>query len=175
MGTLYMAQNCVATTAGPGDTAVGQISSASLFTQVQLQTSIPFVMRVVEWGVSFGASALLPPFVCDLIDSFAVAATVTSYAVADVSVVNPDGPAQAGTTTGVPFVLSTTASGFLSGSEATPTSIRTFDSQMIEPIGGYYKQFPLGREPLITPGHNLRLRVRGDGATKCVAYVVVEV
>jgi hypothetical protein len=174
MGTLYMMQNYPAGTAGPSP---GQTTSATLFTQLQVQTgaSATYVMRVVEWGVSFNASAVGVPFQCDLVDTISINASVTGFAAADVSVLNPDTPAQSGTTSGAPFILSGTASGYLSTGEGTITSIRSFDCQMVEPIGGYYKQFPLGREPLITPGHFLRVRVHGDGTTKCIAYVIVEV
>jgi hypothetical protein len=173
MGTLYMMQNYPAGTAGPSP---GQTTSATLFTQLQVQPSTSGMpIRVVEWGVSFNASAVGVPFQCDLVDTISIAATVTAFAAADVSVVNPDTPNQSGTTAGIPFILSTTASGYLSSAEGTITSIRSFDCQFVEPIGGYYKQFPLGHEPLITLGHILRVRVHGDGTTKCIAYVIVEV
>jgi hypothetical protein len=174
MGTLYQLtnENQAGQIAGP---STGVTTSATLFTLLQVQATAGAVMRVVEWGVSFNASALAAGFSCDLMDSGTVAATVTAFAAVDVTVLNPDTPAQSGTTTGVPFILSTTASGYTSTAEGTITAPREFDVQIIEPIGGYYKQFPLGREPLITPGHNLRVRVHGDGTTRCTAYVIVEV
>ena len=172
MGTLYMLtnENQAAQIAGP---STGVVTSASLFTLLQVQGAAQVVMRVVEWGVSFNGGALVAGFPCDLMDSGAVGATVTAFAAADVQPYNPDTPAQSGTTQ--PFVLGTTTSGFTSTAEGTITAPRIFDPQTVEPVGGYFKQFPLGREPLITPGHNLRVRVHGDGATRCVAYVVVEV
>lgn len=172
MGTLYLVQNVAVPTGNPN---LGQLTSASLYTQLQVQaTSGNPPIRVVEWGVSFNGSALAAGFPCDLVDTFAIAATVTSFGTNDVMVFNPDTPAQSGTS-GPPLSCSTTASGFLSSAEGTITSIRVFDSQVVEPIGGYYKQFPLGREPLLTTNHNLRVRVRGDGTTRCVAYVIFEV
>ncbi len=175
MGTLYLLtnENQAAQIAGP---STGVVTSATLFTLLQVQASSGFVMRVVEWGVSFNGAALAAGFPCDLMDSGTVGATVTAFAAVDINFpYNPDTPAQSGTTSGVPFILSTTTSGFTSSAEGTITAPRIFDPQTVEPIGGYFKQFPLGREPLITPGHNLRVRVKGDGTTKCVAYVVVEV
>jgi hypothetical protein len=175
MGTIYKLENTAAPTGGPNQ---GAATSLTLFTMLQVQASAAgagYPMRVVEWGVSFNDSALAVPFACDLVDSGTVAATVTAFAAADVTVVTPDTPAQSGTTSGSPFVLSTTASGFTSTAEGTITTVRSFDSQQVQPVGGYFKQFPPERTPLVTPGHNLRVRVHGDGTTKVVAYVVVEV
>ena len=174
MGTLYQVVNEAQATQIAGPPA-GVTTSATLFTLLQLQSTAGQPIRVKEWGVSFNGSALAAGFGCDLMDSGTVAATVTAFAAVDITVYNPDTPAQSGTTAGVPFILSTTASGFTSSAEGTITAPRIFDTQFVEPIGGYWKQFPLGAEPLITPGHNLRLRVKGDGTTKCCAYLVVEV
>jgi hypothetical protein len=172
MGTLYQLSNTAATTGGPNQ---GVTTSATLFTLLQVKATSGMPMRVVEWGISFNGSALAAGFACDLIDSGTINATVTAFAAADVTVYNPDIPAQSGTTSGVPFILSTSASGFTSSAEGTITAVRSFDEQLIEPIGTYYKQFPLGREPLVTPGDFLRIRCHGDGTTKAVCYVVVEV
>jgi hypothetical protein len=178
MGTLYKIENTAAATGGP---QAGVTTSTSLFTLLQVQTASTLpaggsTMRVVEWGLSFNASALAAPFACDLLSTSAAQTGLTAFAAADIAIVNPTTPAQSGTTSGAPFILSTSATGFTaSGSEVTATAANVYDSQFVEPIGGYYKQFPLGREPTIAPGTYLRVRVHGDGSTKCICYVVVEV
>jgi hypothetical protein len=47
-----------------------------------------------------------------------------------------------------------------------------FDAQQIDPVTGYYKQFPLGREPFCAPGNVTRLRVKGDGTQTCMCYII---
>jgi hypothetical protein len=112
-----------------------------------------------------------------LAETGSVAASVTAYAVADVMLYgDPNAPVQSGTaTTSVPLNIAANLSGYTSTSENSITAMRIFDPQTVEPIGGYWKQFPLGREPLIKPGNVCRIMVKGDNTTKCVCYLVFEV
>jgi hypothetical protein len=122
------------------------------------------------------ASALAAPFACDLVETGTVAATVTAFNAADVMPYDdPSAPANTSGTSGVPLNLGTALSGFTSTAEGTITAQRVFDSGLIEPIGGYFKQFPLGERPGVKPGSVLRVRVHGDGTTKAVVQVVFQV
>lgn len=152
-------------------------TSATLFTLLQIVPSANTPAKIIEWGVSFNGSALAAGFQCELVETGTVAATVTAYATADVMAYgDPNAPAQSGTTsTSVPLNIGTAYSGYTSSAEGSTTACRSFDSQQVEPIGGYWKQFPLGREPAIKPGNVCRIRVHGDGTTKCVCYIVFEV
>jgi hypothetical protein len=174
MAKLYLVQNGAMTTTAP-ITAV--TTSATLFTMLQLVPAANSPLKIVEWGISFNAGALAVPFQCELVETGTVAATVTAFAAADVMPYDdPNAPANtAASTTSVPLEMSTSLSGYTSSAEGSSTTNRVFDPQMVEPIGSYYKQFPLGREPSIKPGNVLRVRVHGDGTTKCTCYVIFEV
>lgn len=175
MAKLYSVSNCplaVVTTAP----FVGVTTSASLYTLLQIVPATNSPLKIVEWGISFNGSAAATPFACELIETGTVAATVTAFAATDVVVYDdPNAPANTAGASGIPFNLSTTTSGYTSSSEGSTTATRSFDPQFIAPTGQYVKQFPLGREPAIKPGNVLRVRCKGDGATKAVCYIVAEV
>lgn len=174
MATAYLVQNGAMTTTAP---FTGVTTSATLYTQLQVVPSANTPLTIIEWGVSFNGSSAAAPFACELVETGAIAATVTAYAVADVMPYDGAGaPAQSGTsTTSVPLNISTTLSGYTSSGEGSIVATRTFDPQLIAPTGQYVKQFPLGREPKIKPGNVCRIRVKGDGTIKCFAYLVFEV
>ena len=171
MANLYRVQNGSMTTTAP---LAPVTTSATLYTLLQVVGAVP--MKIVEWGVSFNGSALATAFGCDLVDTGTIPATVTAYTAGDVMVYSDaNAPANSAGTTGTPLNLGTSLSGFTSSAEGTATSNHVFDSQQIEPIGGFWKQFPLGREPEAGVGNVVRIRVKGDGATKAYAYLVFEV
>jgi hypothetical protein len=162
------------TTGGP---PAGVTTSATLFTLLQVVSAAGFPMKVVEWGVSFNGAALAAGFPCALMDTGTVAATVTAFAAADAyPFFDPNAPANttAGSTS-YPFNMTTALSGFTSSAEGSITATRLLDNALVEPIGLYCKQFPLGREPGMVPGNVLRVMVLGDGTTKCSCWVTVEV
>jgi len=173
VATLYSVINNVAPTTA---VSVPVVTSSTLFTQLQIVPSANTPIKIVEWGVSFNGSALAAGFHCELVQTGTVAATVTAYATTDVMPYSdPNAPAQTSGTSGVPLNLGTALSGYTSSAEGSITSCFIHDSQLIEPIGGYWKQFPLGREPLIKPGNVCRIRVKGDGTTTAVCYLVFEI
>jgi hypothetical protein len=174
MATTYVIYNGPMPTTAP---ITPVTTSATLFTLMQIVPSANTPLKVVEWGVSFNGAALAAGFQCELVETGAIAATVTSYAVADLMPYgDPNAPANttAGTSS-VPLNMSTALSGYTSSAEGSITVCRSLDSQIVEPIGGYWKQFPLGREPGILPGHVCRIRIHGDGTTKAVCYMVIEI
>lgn len=174
MAKRYVVQNANAATAtapNPGVT-----TSATLYTLLQLKPATNSPLEIVEWSVQMNASALAAPFPCDLVETGTVNATVTAFNAADVMPYDdPNAPANTAGTSGVPLNLGTAASGFTSSAEGTIVAQRVFDSGLVEPIGGYFKQFPLGERPAILPGNFLRVRVKGDGTTKAVVQVVFQV
>ena len=126
----------------------GVTSATTNFTMLQLQvpTTQP-PLKVIEWGISFNASALTAPFPCDLVETGTVNATVTAFSLETLVLYgDPNAPA---VTTSIPVTMSTSASGFTSSAEGTltGTTIKTYDAQLLEPIGGYVKQFPFGKSP----------------------------
>ncbi len=162
------------TTGGP---PAGVVTSATLFTLLQVVSAAGFPMKIVDWGVSFNGAAVVASFPCALMDTYSIAATVTAFAAADAApFFDPNAPANtAAGATSYPFEMSTALSGFTSTAEGTITTTRVLDNAMVEPIGGYFKQFPLGREPGVVAQNVLRVMVLGDGVTKCTCYVTIEV
>jgi hypothetical protein len=130
--------------------------------QVQAASTVPFV--VFEWGISFdGAPSAIE---CELIDTFAIAATVTAHVAAGVQPLGPDQTASS-------VALGTTATGYTCPTtEGTTTSARYGDLQILS--GPYVKQFPLGREFYVPASHNLRIRVTAAAAVNAYCYVCIE-
>src|SRR4030081_3695889 len=78
---LFIAYNGAApTTTGAAKVATG----ATIKTMMQLKQATNSPMEIVEWGISFDASAAATPGICELIETGSVFATVTTYAAADV-------------------------------------------------------------------------------------------
>lgn len=173
---LYRVQNSAMPTTAP---ATPVTTSATLYTSLQIvgpSSGAQSPIKIVEWGVSFNGSVLAAGFECELVDTGTVAATVTAYAAADVMSYDADAIAtpQSGTTSGYPLILSTSASGYTSSAEGSTTTCYVKDSAMVEPIGGYFKQFPEGREPWLKPGDVMRIRIKGDGTTTHYSYLVFQ-
>ena len=155
---------------------VGVTTSATLFTLLQIVPATNSPLEVVEWGISFNGAALAAGFTCDLVETGTVAATVTACIVGDVMPYDdPNAPANTSGTSGIPLNLGTALTGYTSSAEGSIVAQRVFDPQFVEPIGGYLKQFPLGERPAIKPGNVLRVRCHGDGSTKAIVYVVLQV
>ncbi len=128
--------------------------------------------RVIEWGCFFNASAAAVPIPVELFESD-VAATVTAHVEVDVVHLGPGTPGQIAATY---FTLSTTGCGFTASGEGTPTTAsRVLDSALIPPTGGLVKQFPLGREPALTAGDFLRVRVHAAATVDCLCYFDIEI
>lgn len=171
MSNTYIAFNGpMNTTAAPVKVTTG----TSAKTMLQMVPAVP--LRVVEWGCSFDASSPATPGYVELIDTFAVAATVTAYAVADVQpFFDPNAPANTAGASGTPLNLSTSTSGYTSTAEGSTTTTRMGDLQLISPTNQYLKQFPLGREWTIPAAHTLRIRATFGTAVNMLCYVVFEV
>lgn len=132
--------------------------------QVQAASTVPFV--VFEWGVSFDAT-VAAGVVCELIDTYLIAATVTAHVAAGVQAYGPDQTASS-------VVLGTTATGYTTPTtEGTITQTRYGDLQLVTG-SQYVKQFPLGREFYVPASHNLRVRLTTATAVNAYCYVLIE-
>ncbi len=169
--SLYRVQNSAMPTTAP---ATPVATSATLFTSLQIQPSANSPLWIVEWGVSFNGAALEAGFACELVDTGLVGATVTAYAAADVMGYDAAGQGNVNSAgaTGVPLNLGTAHSGFTSSAEGATTACFVHDSALVEPIGGYFKQFPLGAQPYVPAGNFLRIRIKGDGTLTHYSYIV---
>lgn len=170
MATQYVVMNGAMTTTAP---LVPVTTSATLYTMLQIVPSANTPVDIVKWWVSFNGSALATPFVCDLVETGTVNATVTAYAAADVMLFNDaTGPAP---TTSIPLTCSTSTSGYTSSAEGSSTANRVFDVQQVDPVTGYAYEFSLGARPRIKAGNVCRIRVKGDGTIKVACGLIFEV
>ena len=134
-------------------------------------------IKPIEWGVSFDGSAAATPGVVELIDTYAVAATVTAYAVADVQPYSgvSDVPANTTGSSGTPLNLGTALSGYTATAEGTTTATRLGGLGLIAPTNQYEKQMPLSREFFVPAGHTLRIRMTFGATVNALCYVIFEV
>jgi len=146
-------------------------TGTSLKTMLQVKMTSPHVGKVVEWGFSGDASAAATPGSVSLIETGTVFATVTASVAGDIV---KWGDVNAPTSTTY-FDVGTSATGYTSTAEGTVTASRLFETQQMPPTGFYSKQFPLGREPMITTANALRIRVHFGTSVNITCYVIIEV
>ena len=149
-------------TAAPAKVTTGTVIKSLM----QLSTPATAGLEVVEWGISFDGSAAATPGVCELVDTVAVAATVTTYAAADIMKVSQAGGRASYLTLGI------NNSGITASAEGTITAARQFDTQLLPPTAPYIKQFPLERGPTMLISEFLRVRVTFGTAINALCYVV---
>ena len=163
MANSYIAWN------GPMPTSAAQLpvtTGAAIKTLLQIATPSTRGIQLVEWGISFDGSAAATPIKCELLETGAVAATVTAHVAAGVQPFNDSGaPASLVT-------LGTTATGYTSSGEGTITAVRMFDAQLVAPTNQYLKQFPLDSGPDVGVSKFLRVRVTAAVAVNALCYVV---
>lgn len=128
-----------------------------------LQIAIPSTtsITIIEWGISFDGSAAATPIEAELLQTD-VAATVTSLTPTIYGV----------DTTPSLCVGGTAATGYTASAEGTITATRVFDAQLISPTNQYWKQYPLGREPVVPLSKFLRVRVTTAAAVNAYCYIV---
>jgi hypothetical protein len=158
------------TTAAAAKVATG----TSIKTMQQVLPLVP--MRIVEWGASFDASAAATPGQVELIDTGAIAATVTANVGADIT--QYDGEALLFNANTTFFTLSTSGTGFTSSAEGSITAVRNLAGpQQIAATNQFIEQFPLGYRPLL-PGTSSnkigRIRVTFGTTTNAYTYMICE-
>lgn len=165
MATLYWACNSAMPTTAA---AVKVTTGTAIKTLLQIQPSTTRPIKLVEWGISFDGSAAATPIEVELIDTYAIAATVTAHVAAGVQPYDdPNAPASTVT-------LGTAATGYTATAEGTITQTRYMDLQLVAPTNQYVKQWPLGREGQVPISHNLRVRVTAGAAVSAYCYVIWE-
>ena len=147
-------------------------TGTAIKTLLQVKSGYAAILpKVVEWGISFDGFAAAQPIIVELLTTGTVAATVTAHVAAGIQNLNPKGVTP---TTGNPFTLSTTGTGYTASAEGTVTATRLLDVQHIAPTNQYVKQWPLGREIAFDPANYLRIRVKAAAAVTAICYVVIE-
>ncbi len=164
---LYMTGNY--TTASSGVTAAPAkvATGTSIKTLLQLSTSSTMSLEVIEWGISFDGSAAATPGACELVDTTAISATVTTSAAADLNKISTAATGMASQLT-----LGTSNTGFTATIEGSVTAVRQFDFQLLPPTAPYIKQFPLERGPTMLLSEFLRVRVTFGTSINALTYIV---
>jgi hypothetical protein len=149
-------------------------TGTSTKTMLQLVPALP--IKVVEWGVSFDGSSAATPGQCELIETGAIAGTVTALAAADIyPYFDPNAPANTAGSTGTPLNLGTALSGYTATVEGSIVATRIGDYQLVAPTNQWSKQWPLGREFGVAPGKVLRIRMTFGTSINALCYIIFEV
>lgn len=168
---LYLLKNApMQTTAAPASVATG----TAIKTLLQVKPGATMLARIIEWGISFDASAAATPGKVELIETD-VAATVTAFVANDIDKYDADA-LNAGDPTTALFSVGTTSSGYTATAEGTTTALRNLAGpQLIAPTSQFIQQFPLGREPVIQPAKFARIRVTFGTTVNAFCYMIVQV
>jgi hypothetical protein len=150
-------------------------TGATIKTMLQVLPLVP--MKIVEWGCSFDASAAATPGQVELIETAAIAATVTASVAADLTQYDADAIQFNANATF--FTLSTTGTGYTASSEGSVAAVRNLAApQLIAPTNQFIEQFPLGYRPTV-PGTAsnkiMRIRMTFGTTVNTFCYVIVEV
>ncbi len=141
-------------------------TTAAINTLLQVATPSTTGITVIEWGISFDASAAAVPILVELLQTDVAATAGTSLTP---TIYGVDSTASL-------CVGGTGATMFNDGAitEGTITATRVFDAQLIAPTNQYVKQFPLGREPYVPVSKFLRVRVTAPVTVNAITYIVWE-
>jgi len=158
----YIAQN------GPMVTIAsfaGVTTGTAIKTLLQIATPSTQDIKIIRWGISFDGSAAATPIKCELVETGAIAATVTAHVAAGVQPYNNAGaPASL-------MTLGTGATGYTATVEGTITATRTLDAQYVAPTNQYVYEWPLGNEPHIAISKFLRVRVTAAAAVNATCFI----
>jgi hypothetical protein len=164
---LYKVHN--GASAGAAAPVKAAVNASGIKTMLQLLHATQG-MQIVEWGISFDATAVVTPFEVELCETVAIAGTVTAFVANDVTVF--DGPVDAGVASAGGITLSTTGSGYTCTSEGSVVApVRDGDLQLISPMNQNLLQFPLSQEFYIPATHVCRIRVTAASAANCYCYI----
>lgn len=146
-------------------------TGTTIKTMLQIATPATRQLQILEWGFSIDtAPATTGVGVVELIQTD-VAATVTAHGAAGVQPLDPGAPASL-------MTLGTSATGFTSSGEGTPTATRLFDvtevagvSNGAAPINYTYQFMPDAR-PIVAISKFLRVRVTFSAAVNMLCWVI---
>lgn len=147
------------TTAAPAAVTTG----VAIKTMLQIKPLIP--LYIAEWGYSYDG---VPTDIKVELIEVDVAATVTAFVDADITKLDEvlDGVASS-----LFMTLGTSATGFTSTVEGTPTVVRNLDGPQVTSLKTYQKQFPLGERPKLQVASFTRIRVTAASAVGMLCYV----
>jgi hypothetical protein len=170
MGLYLIGSGPQQTTASFATLATG----TGIITLLQVKPSATNPITIIEWGVSFDASAAATPGKIELIETD-VAATVTASAAADITKLDGDALNGGDPTTNL-IPVGTTATGYNASAEGTITAVRNLAGpQLVAPTNQFIEQFPLGAQPMIQVSKFGRIRVKFGAGVNAYAYMVIRV
>lgn len=132
-------------------------------TLLQVKAPAAAPITVWKWGLDFDGSGTAP-IRCELIETGAVAATVTAHAAAGVQ---PYGLSSVASQ----VQLGTAATGYTATAEGAITTSRIGSLNSVLPGNGDRNEWSLGREFVVPPGNILRIRVLAPAAVNALCYV----
>lgn len=159
MAKTYRAYNFASPVAA---TPVLVTTGTAIKTMLQIATPATEDIEIIEWGVMVDSAT-----VCrvELVDTGAVAATVTAHVAAGIVPMNaPLGAASV-------MTLGTGATGYTASAEGTVTATRLLDFTILTNAGKEWHQYPLGRGITVAVSKFLRIRVTSLAATNMACYV----
>lgn len=160
----------------PAPTVASQVAvttGTAIKTLLQVKPGTTQIARIVEWGISFDASAAATPGIVELCVTD-VAATVTAHVAGGIHKYDSAALAGGDPSTAL-FAIGTTSTGYTATGEGTVGAVRQADVQHIAPTSQYVLQFPLGREFIVNPSEFLRIRVKFAAAINAICYCLIEV
>jgi hypothetical protein len=170
MPLLLIANGPMPTTSGFAKVATG----TSAKTMLQVKPSATLIAKIVEWGCSFDGFAAALPGIVELIETD-VAATVTACVAADITKVDGDALMCGDVTTNL-VQVGTTSTGYTSSNEGSIAAVRNLDGpQLIAPTNQFFKQFPLGNEPVIQVGKFARIRMTFGTSVNAFCYMLLKI
>ncbi len=157
----YIGNHVKNTTAAPTAVTTG----TAIKTMLQVKPLVP--LKIVEWGFFFsGAPADIKVELVEV----DVAATVTALVDADITRLDwiLDGVASS-----LFMTLGTSATGFTSTVEGTPTVARNLAAPQVTSLKAFVQPFALGEEPTIQTAQFARIRVTAAAAVDMLCYIKV--
>lgn len=164
--TLYIAYNC----ALDATTGVGAGTSYASGAKCAIQLAPPSGtdIRIVEWGFSGSATAPATKTVYSLAQASAASTMTTAHSTSTIVPVGDNAKT-------CPLTMSTTTTGYGSGSITTNTTERQYAMLQADPTEHYEKQFPLGRDFIGLAGKFIQLRINTATTYTIFAYIMFEV
>ncbi|MFJ4828407.1 hypothetical protein ACIP79_00475 [Streptomyces sp. NPDC088747] len=163
--SLYIAYNC-AIDATTGVMA-GTSYAANAKVAIQLATPSTTSIRIVEWGVSFSGTAAGAPAICTLAQASAATTSMTAHSTSTVMPIGDSSKASS-------LTMGTGSTAYGAVAITTNTTERQFGGALVSPMTQYEKQWPLGREPVVSPSKYCQLRINTAATYTAIAYIVFE-
>jgi hypothetical protein len=167
MGQRYLVGNfAMPTTTAP----TKQPTGAAIRTMLQLATASGNPIWVNEFHISFDGITAATPIQVELVDTAAVAATMsTAHVAANITQLSTVADGGASTLS----LGATNLTGFATAAvtEGTVAATRVLWADQIPPSSTFTKQWALGTEPIVPGGRYLRVRVTAGASVNCYTHI----